>query len=164
MTESISDEEVPCIFISYQRKDEEYANEIADYIMSKQIDVYFDLDDHDLKQHNQTSNPHGVTNAIKAGLNKSDYMIVIVSPNTYRSLWVPFEIGYSFTEPDYRRNGISKELKKELLNQMKSHRGTIFSTTAIKSSQTFLEENGLKKHGKSFDGETDKGIAFYERT
>lgn len=75
-----------------------------------------------------------------------------------------FEIGYSYTELDYRRNGISKELKSKLLEQMKSRGGTIFSTTAIKSSQTFLEENGFKKLGKSYDGENDKGITFYERT
>jgi len=91
--ESISNKEVPCIFISYQRKDEDYASDIADYIISKQLDVYFDLEDNDLKQINQTSNPLGVTNSIKKGLNESDYMLVIVSPDTYRSLWVPFEVG-----------------------------------------------------------------------
>lgn len=74
-----------------------------------------------------------------------------------------FEIGYSYTEPDYRRNGISKKLKSKLLEQMKSRVGTIFSTTAIKSSQIFLEENGFKKLGKSYDGENDKGITYYER-
>lgn len=75
-----------------------------------------------------------------------------------------FEIGYSYTEPDFRRNGVSKELKSKLLEQMKSRTGTIFSTTAIKSSQNFLEENGFKKLGKSYDGENDKGITYYERT
>ncbi len=74
-----------------------------------------------------------------------------------------FEIGYSYTEPEYRRNGISKELKSNLLEQMKSRTGTIFSTTAIKSSQKFLLENGFKKLGKSYDGENDKGITYYER-
>jgi len=54
-----------------------------------------------------------------------------------------FEIGYSFTEQHFRRNGISKALKKELLNQKKSRNGTIFLTTAIKRSQNFLEENSF---------------------
>ena len=75
-----------------------------------------------------------------------------------------FEIGYSFTEPDFRRNGISKELKKELLKQIDSCKGIIFSTTAIKSSQHFLEENGFKKYGKPYDGKNDKGISYYERS
>jgi hypothetical protein len=94
--ESISEDEIPCIFISYQRTDEEYASGIADHIMSKKIDVYFDLKDTDLKLENQKTNPKGVTNAIKKGLNQSQYMIVIVSPTTYRSPWVPFEVGYAF--------------------------------------------------------------------
>lgn len=75
-----------------------------------------------------------------------------------------FEIGYSFTEPDFRKNGISEELKSRLLEEMKSQDGIIFSTTAIKSSQNFLKENGFKKFGKSYDGENDKGITYYERT
>lgn len=74
-----------------------------------------------------------------------------------------FEIGYSFTEPDYRKNGISTELKRRLLEQMKSRSGIVFSTTAIKSSQNFLEENGFKKCGKSYDGENDKEISYYEK-
>lgn len=94
--ESISNDEVPCIFISYQRKDEDYAREVADYITSKQLDVYFDLEDNDLKQINQEKNPLAVTDSIKKGLNQSEYMLVIVSPDTYKSLWVPFEVGYAY--------------------------------------------------------------------
>src|SRR5882724_9773361 len=94
--ESVDDEEVPCIFISYQRHDEEYAKDVAEYILSKQIDVYFDLNDTDLRIYNQINNPAAVTKAIQKGLNKSDYMLVIVSPDTYRSPWVPFEVGYAY--------------------------------------------------------------------
>lgn len=75
-----------------------------------------------------------------------------------------FEIGYSFTESDFRRRGISKELKSTLLREMKSRKGTIFSTTAIKSSQNFLEEHGFKKLRKRYDGKNDRGIAYFERT
>ncbi|HVD99442.1 MAG TPA: toll/interleukin-1 receptor domain-containing protein [Cytophagaceae bacterium] len=94
----ISDDDIPCIFISYQRRDEDYASEVAEYIKSKQLDVYFDLEDNDLKLQNQIVNPKEVTNAIRNGLNKSQYMIVIISPNTIRSPWVPFEVGYAFDE------------------------------------------------------------------
>lgn len=38
----------------------------------------------------------GLTNSIKKGLNESDYMLVIVSPNTYRLLWVLFKVGYAY--------------------------------------------------------------------
>jgi predicted GNAT family N-acyltransferase len=74
-----------------------------------------------------------------------------------------FEIGYSVTEPKVRQNGISRELKKYLLEKMKSRNGIIFSTTAIKSSQNFLEENGFEKKGNAYDGENDKGITYYEK-
>jgi len=94
--ESIDNSEVPCIFISYQRDDESYASEVANYITSKNIDVYFDLEDNDLKYYNQINNPKAITRAIQKGLNNSDHMLVIVSPNTYKSLWVPFEVGYAF--------------------------------------------------------------------
>jgi hypothetical protein len=94
----ISTNEVPCIFISYQREDEEYAQEVAKYIISKQIDVYFDLEDKDLKLANQINDPQHVTDAIRKGLKQSNYMIVIVSPTTYKSPWVPFEVGYAYDE------------------------------------------------------------------
>jgi len=93
---SINYQDIPCIFISYQRKDEEYAQEVADYIISRQLNVYFDLEDKDLKFHQQTSNPKGITSSIQEELNKSDYMLVIISPDTYKSHWVPFEIGYAY--------------------------------------------------------------------
>ncbi len=74
-----------------------------------------------------------------------------------------YEIGYSFTEKEYRRNGISQELKKGLLKKMESRKGIIFSTTAIKSSQNFLEQNGFKKYGNPYDGDNDKGIIYFEK-
>lgn len=112
--ESINSTDVPCVFISYQRKDESYASDVAKYIMSMQVDVYFDLEDNDLKQISQIINPEAVTNAIRKGLNQSDYMIVIVSPNTYTSPWVPFEVGYAYDKKGdkmkiLRHKGILKE-------------------------------------------------------
>ena len=120
IAEAISNADVPCIFISYQRKDESYASEVANYITSKQLDVYFDLEDNDLKQSNESRNPSGVTNSIKQGLNQSNYMLVIVSPDTYRSLWVPFEVGYAYDNMGdkmkiLRHKGIAKTALPEYL-------------------------------------------------
>lgn len=108
-----SAQSVPCVFISYQRADEVYALRVADYIISKQIDVYFDLNDHDLKLQMQRDNPEEVTSAIRKGLNQSDYMLVIISPTTYTSPWVPFEIGYAYDNKGdnlklLRHKGIAK--------------------------------------------------------
>jgi hypothetical protein len=74
-----------------------------------------------------------------------------------------FEIGYSFTEDDYRRQGINAEIKKLLLELMIDVEGIIFSTTAIPSSQKFLSEHGFELIGQSYDGENDKAIKYYER-
>lgn len=126
---NIKESEVPCIFISYQRKDENYACEVTNYIMSKQIDVYFDLEGNDLKLSNQRNNPKAVTDAIRNGLNRSDYMLVIVSPDTYRSLWVPFEVGYAFDKKGakmkiLRHKGISKTSMPDYLKIKEMLHGT----------------------------------------
>jgi TIR domain len=152
--ESISNKEVPCIFISYQRKDEEYASDVADYIISKQLDVYFDLEDNDLKQINQTTNPLAVTNSIKKGLNESDYMLVIVSPNTYLSLWVPFEVGYAYDKKGdkmkiLRHKGILKSSMPAYLKVRELLNGTASLNRFLRSvRQENLLYEKLEKGGK----------------
>jgi hypothetical protein len=94
--ENINDANVPCVFISHQKKDTGFASDVADLLMSKKIDVYFDEDDTDLKFARQSNNHREVTKSILKGIKASDYMLVIVSENTYRSLWVPFEIGFAY--------------------------------------------------------------------
>lgn len=74
-----------------------------------------------------------------------------------------FEIGYSFTEENYRRKGINAKIKKLLLEKMKDVGGIIFSTTAIQSSQNFLSEHGFLNIGLPYDGKNDKAIKYYER-
>ena len=151
--ESIEDDHVPCIFISYQRKDEGYASEVADYIMSKQIDVYFDLEDNDLKLSNQRNNPKAVTDAIRNGLNRSDYILVIVSPDTYRSLWVPFEVGYAFDKKGgkmkvLRHKGISKTSMPAYLKVKEMLHGT-------RALNSFL--NAIRKKHHIYESLLEKG-------
>jgi len=74
-----------------------------------------------------------------------------------------YEIGYSYTEKDYRRKGISTELKRQLLEGVLTEKGIIFSTTAIGSSQHFLVDHGFTQKGIAYDGENDKNIRYYER-
>ncbi len=161
LLEEVSDKDIPCIFISYQRKDEEYANDVADYITSKQLDVYFDLEDNDLKQINQTANPLAVTNSIKKGLNQSDYMVVIVSPNTYKSLWVPFEVGYAYDKKGdkmkiLRHKGILKSTMpaylrvKELLNGTASLNRFLSSIRQRHMIYEKLEKGGKVKNFSAF--------------
>ena len=91
---------IKCIFISHQQKDKEAAKKIADYFINAGIDVYFDDYYTDLKYNHQISNAKAVTDSIRKGINNSSHMLVIVSPNTLSSTWVPFEIGYGYDKTD----------------------------------------------------------------
>lgn len=91
---------IKCIFISHQQKDKNTCRKIADYLLNTNIDVYFDEYDEDLKDYRQSNNPHGVVDSIRIGINNSSHMLVIVSPNTIQSRWVPWEIGYGYDKTD----------------------------------------------------------------
>lgn len=91
---------IKCIFLSHQQSDKIVCREIADYLMAANIDVYFDEDDDDLKVYRQTNNPNGVVNSIRKGINNSSHMLVVVSPNTIDSSWVPWEVGYGYDNTD----------------------------------------------------------------
>jgi len=94
------DLDVACVFLSHQKKDTSETKKIADYLLESGIDVYFDEYDEDLKETNKSLNPEKVTQAILKGINSSSHMLVVVSPNTMYSNWVPFEIGFGFDKTD----------------------------------------------------------------
>jgi len=93
---------VKCFFISYQKKDRDSANKVAEYLQNAGIDIYFDAYDSDLRIHRQSNNPKEVTKSICNGINNSSHMIVIVSQYTMNSSWVPFEVGYGFDKTELR--------------------------------------------------------------
>lgn len=92
----LSRKEKLCVFISHQKKDTKQCSEIAKYLKSVGIDVYFDEYDSDLRIAVQVDNPKKVINAIKKGINNSTHMLCVISPNTLYSKWVPFEVGYGY--------------------------------------------------------------------
>ena len=91
---------VECVFLSHQQRDKETCKKIAEYLMKADIDVYFDEYDEDLKSYRQTNNPKGVVDSIKKGINNSSHMLVVISPNTIYSKWVPWEVGYGYDHTD----------------------------------------------------------------
>lgn len=91
---------VKCVFISHQKRDKDAAKKIADYLLNAGIDVYFDEYDYDLKIQHQNGNPKAVTKSICNGINNSSHMLVVISPNTIASTWVPFEIGYGYDKTE----------------------------------------------------------------
>ena len=101
-----------CVFISHQKKDTAHCSQIADYLKSVGLDVYFDEYDTDLKIAVQNDNPKQVVNAIKLGIQSSTHMLCVVSPNTLYSKWVPFEVGYGYDNTEIlvlTLKGIKKE-------------------------------------------------------
>lgn len=74
-----------------------------------------------------------------------------------------YEIGYSYTKEEFRKQGTNSKLKVELLKIIELENCTVFSTTAIFSSQRFLLDNGFVNIGKSYDGNNDIGIKYYEK-
>lgn len=85
-----------CVFISYQSNDRDAAKKIADYILAGGVDVYFDQYDTDLRIFHQTQEPKLLVQALCKGINKSSHMLVVVSPTSLNSKWIPFEIGFGY--------------------------------------------------------------------
>lgn len=96
--DSFIKQNVKCVFISYQNSDKSEAKKIADYFISAGINVYFD--DNDLKRTKQSNNPSKLTELLCTGINNSSHMLVVVSPKTIISQWVPFEIDYGYDKTD----------------------------------------------------------------
>jgi hypothetical protein len=91
---------IKCVFISHQKQDRIQAKKIADYLIQVDIDVYFDEYDIELRLQHQENNPRLVTSSILKGINNSSHMLVLVSPNTIKSQWVPFEIGFGYDKTE----------------------------------------------------------------
>jgi hypothetical protein len=84
----------PCVFLSHKKEDKHECRKIAEYLKEAEIDYYLDELDKDLQQAAEQGNPELITESIKKGIRESTHMLVVVSEKTYKSQWVPFEIGY----------------------------------------------------------------------
>ncbi|MFK5893325.1 MAG: toll/interleukin-1 receptor domain-containing protein [Pseudomonadota bacterium] len=90
-----SSDSKPCIFISHISIDKEAAEEICEYIRYHgNVDVYFDKNDEELQWAVQMDNAELITKMIEKGINRSSHVMCLVSDDTVRSWWVPYEIGF----------------------------------------------------------------------
>lgn len=151
-SDSLKTTGVKCIFLSHQQKDKEVCRKIADYLMAADIDVYFDEDDNDLKVYRQTNRPQGVVDSIKKGINNSSHMLVVVSPNTIHSSWVPWEIGYGFDNTQLgvlTLKGITDESLPDYLKTSPIIRGTKslneYLAKITNNIQSIMENRNLVK-------------------
>jgi len=148
---------IKCVFISHQQADKALCREIATYIQESELDVYFDEDDHDLRIHREANDPAGVVDSIRKGINNSTHMLCVVSVNTVKSLWVPWEIGYAYDKTDLASltlKGITDSLLPHYLLTRPVIRGTkslngYIQRLAGKSEATLVNESRLKLHSMS---------------
>ncbi|MDR2234690.1 MAG: toll/interleukin-1 receptor domain-containing protein [Chryseobacterium sp.] len=97
LIKSIDDKTIekrPCIFLSHKREDKPACKKIANYLKDAGIDYYLDEDDKELQLATTNNDPEKITSSIKKGIKKSTHMLVVISEKTYKSQWVPFEVGY----------------------------------------------------------------------
>lgn len=150
---------VQCVFIAHQKQDKEASKKVAEYLQNAGIDVYFDEFDKDLKIHHQSGNAQEVTKAICKGINNSSHMLVVVSPNTLLSTWVPFEIGYGYDKTDLGvlcLKGINKGGLPEYARSAKIVRDiydlNFFVRALTGRSNEFLVENKMMSdYGSSYN-------------
>lgn len=108
----------PCVFLSHKREDKAECRKIADYLKQAEIDYYLDELDDALQSAAREKNPHVITESIKKGIRNSSHMLVVVSEKTYKSNWVPFEIGYghsSILDKGLKEDEVPDRIKLSIL-------------------------------------------------
>lgn len=85
-----------CIFLSHISIDKASATAIGQYITQQgDIDIYLDVSDPDLQAAVRTNDPVRMTRFIERGLSHSTHIMCLVSADTVRSWWVPYELGFA---------------------------------------------------------------------
>ena len=137
----------PRVFISHQKKDSETAQAIADYLLNAGIEIYFDQFDKSI----YLSDPQSVVTAIQRGIVNSCLMLVVFSPNTLSSMWVPWEIGYAYnstiTLGVLRIKGIPKNELPEYLRVVNII-SDIWDLNQLISNLTKTERENLLTEGR----------------
>lgn len=143
---------IECVFLSHQQRDKDICKKIADYLIAANIDVYFDEYDADLKVHRQSNNPKGVVDSLRKGIRGSSHMLVVVSPSTISSKWVPWEVGYGYDHIDLSvltLKGIKDDDLEAYLQTTKIIRGTkslnSYLATITRSLEPLMESRDIIK-------------------
>lgn len=84
-----------CVFISHKDKDMDIAEEIAEYLMENDIDVYLDKNDSGLQKAVKENDSEAIVEQIQKALSVSTHILALISNQTQYSWWVPYEIGYA---------------------------------------------------------------------
>jgi hypothetical protein len=88
----------PCVFLSHKKEDKSACRIIAKYLSEAEIDYFLDEESAELQNAVVSGNAIKITEKIKEGIAESTHMLVVVSEKTYKSQWVPFEVGYGHSK------------------------------------------------------------------
>ena len=78
------------VFISYSSKDESKAIEIRDYLVEKNIKCWMAPDSIPMGADYQSEIPEGINNA--------NILVLVLSENSQKSIWVPKEVSYALDQ------------------------------------------------------------------
>ncbi|WMX17558.1 toll/interleukin-1 receptor domain-containing protein [Aureispira sp. CCB-E] len=105
-----------CVFLSHKSKDKNACIEIGAYLNDAGIDIYLDCYDEELQIATLENDKKSITKCIKKGLKESTHILCVISAETIKSQWVPFEIGYAHAAiVDNSFNQKSKEYQVSIL-------------------------------------------------
>jgi hypothetical protein len=150
----------PCIFLSHRSTEKAAVVEIGNYIMSRGIDVYIDINDENLQRAVAKGEHKAITAAIELGIANSTDLLAYITLNTAKSPWVPYEIGFAkrnqnnlalmrgkdlpaFQLPSYleivdTKIGGRRSLNNYLIEVLKRTSGSLSGATAVYSQRLAL--------------------------
>jgi len=134
----------PCVFFSHKREDKDQCKRISQYFSNAGIDYYLDEEDDKLQHAATVADPVLITESIKKGIRESTHMLVVVSEKTYKSQWVPFEIGYGHAAI------VDRYLEEEQPNKIKLSILTL-KDIAEKSLPDFMQVGNIIRGTKSLN-------------
>lgn len=88
----------PCVFLSHKSEDKSAVKSIGNYIKSKGVDIYLDVDDLALQQAVSNNDHIAITKSIQLGIYASTHLMTLISEKTKESWWVPYEVGFASSE------------------------------------------------------------------
>ena len=146
------------VFISHKEEDAHIATVIAEELYRLKVTSYLDILD-DISE-----NGKALTEHIKRNLNRCSDIIVVMSYNTYRSQWVPFEVGMAAQQDmptaTYLENDVKLPDFLEYWPRMKTL-NDIKKYVDTKKQVDQLYEN--RRYGALFDSSENKKMSKTER-
>lgn len=82
-----------CVFISHKSEDKPMARAVAEALLDMEVDIYFDERDVILQGAAAAGHDEAIVKCINNGLDHCTHLLGLITKNTFKSWWVPYEIG-----------------------------------------------------------------------